>query len=230
MPFLSAIRRYRSQAASARRIMASSSLRQADPEADSIMAMTLPHRAYTRKVLGQGDQLARGAPGGATAGLKSPSPTARMRLVRAAPHLIVDRVRVGSQHGQTRHCRHLGPMAEVLLLVGALSPVAAIVTPLVARRDRWIRSGMHAATSSPMTGTTPPSASISPAGTTHDTRALQEWLGHSNIQNTTRYTEHRAHEPSVQKFLAAGGLTRHRCLLLSLLTPAAAPSTHSRAA
>jgi len=23
----------------------------------------------------------------------------------------------------------------------------------------------------------------------HDTRALQEWLGHSNIQNTTRYTE-----------------------------------------
>ena len=23
----------------------------------------------------------------------------------------------------------------------------------------------------------------------HDTRALQEWLGHSNIQNTTKYTE-----------------------------------------
>jgi site-specific recombinase XerD len=23
----------------------------------------------------------------------------------------------------------------------------------------------------------------------HDTRALQEWLGHSNIQHTTRYTE-----------------------------------------
>jgi site-specific recombinase XerD len=23
----------------------------------------------------------------------------------------------------------------------------------------------------------------------HDTRALQEWLGHRNIQNTTRYTE-----------------------------------------
>jgi type 1 fimbriae regulatory protein FimE len=23
----------------------------------------------------------------------------------------------------------------------------------------------------------------------HDTRAIQEWLGHSNIQHTTRYTE-----------------------------------------
>jgi type 1 fimbriae regulatory protein FimB/type 1 fimbriae regulatory protein FimE len=23
----------------------------------------------------------------------------------------------------------------------------------------------------------------------HDTRAIQEWIGHSNIQHTTRYTE-----------------------------------------
>jgi hypothetical protein len=67
MPFLSAIRRYRSQAASARPIMASSSLRQADPEASSTMAMILPHRAYAREVRGQGDQLARGALGEARA-------------------------------------------------------------------------------------------------------------------------------------------------------------------
>jgi hypothetical protein len=62
-PLLSTRRRYRSQAASARPIMASSSLRQADPEAGSTMAMILPHRAYAREVRGQGDQLARGAPG-----------------------------------------------------------------------------------------------------------------------------------------------------------------------
>ena len=27
----------------------------------------------------------------------------------------------------------------------------------------------------------------------HDTRAIQEWLGHRNIQHTTRHTEHTAH-------------------------------------
>ena len=44
----------------------------------------------------------------------------------------------------------------------------------------------------------------------HDTRALQEWLGHSNIQNTTRYTELTSQE--VQRFLAARGL-RYMALL-----------------
>lgn len=27
----------------------------------------------------------------------------------------------------------------------------------------------------------------------HDTRAIQEWLGHKNIQHTTRYTELTSH-------------------------------------
>ena len=27
----------------------------------------------------------------------------------------------------------------------------------------------------------------------HDTRAIQEWLGHRNIQHTTRYTELTTH-------------------------------------
>jgi integrase len=39
----------------------------------------------------------------------------------------------------------------------------------------------------------------------HDTRAIQEWLGHRNIHHTTRYTE--SHLASVQRFLADGGLS-----------------------
>ena len=27
----------------------------------------------------------------------------------------------------------------------------------------------------------------------HDTRAIQEWLGHRNVQHTTRYTELTTH-------------------------------------
>ena len=38
----------------------------------------------------------------------------------------------------------------------------------------------------------------------HDTRAIQEWLGHRNIQHTTRYTELTTHR---FKDLATGRLT-----------------------
>ena len=41
-----------------------------------------------------------------------------------------------------------------------------------------------------------------------DTRAIQEWLGHQNIQHTTRYTELTAH--AVQGVLAGGGLNLRR--------------------
>ena len=50
----------------------------------------------------------------------------------------------------------------------------------------------------------------------HDTRALQEWLGHSNIQNTTRYTELTSRR--FKEFLAARRLPAarprplHRCI------------------
>ena len=30
---------------------------------------------------------------------------------------------------------------------------------------------------------------LKPAHDGHDTRAIQQWLGHCNIQHTTRYTE-----------------------------------------
>jgi site-specific recombinase XerD len=52
----------------------------------------------------------------------------------------------------------------------------------------------------------------------HDTRAIQEWLGHRNIQHTTRYTELTS--PKVQGFW--------RCLPSGLVTRRAAAARPRR--
>jgi site-specific recombinase XerD len=40
----------------------------------------------------------------------------------------------------------------------------------------------------------------------HDTRAIQDWLGHRSIQHTTRYTQFE--RGAVQGLLAIGGVSK----------------------